>query len=63
MDTDEGKEVVINDKINPTEFDVTMHALLVGLDAEKYVEIFRYNLCDLNLINVIKLKVKLICVF
>ncbi|XP_013146094.1 PREDICTED: uncharacterized protein LOC106109229 [Papilio polytes] len=43
MDTDEGKEVVINDKINPTEFDVTMHALLVGLDAEKYVEIFRKN--------------------
>ncbi|XP_014358421.2 uncharacterized protein LOC106710774 [Papilio machaon] len=45
MDTDEGKHsaIVINDKINPTEFDVTMHALLVGLEAEKYVDIFRKN--------------------
>lgn len=28
-------------KIDPTEFDVTISALLLGLGAEKYVEIFR----------------------
>ncbi|KAL0893839.1 hypothetical protein ABMA27_013962 [Loxostege sticticalis] len=30
-------------KIDPTEFDVTISALLLGLGAEKYVEIFRKN--------------------
>lgn len=30
-----------NTKIDPTEFDVTISALLIGLGAEKYVDIFR----------------------
>lgn len=28
-------------KINPSEFDVTITALLIGLGAEKYIDIFR----------------------
>lgn len=27
--------------IDPTGFDVTMSAILIGLDAEKYIDIFR----------------------
>lgn len=30
-----------NSLINPTGFDVTMSALLIGLGAEKYIENFR----------------------
>lgn len=29
-------------KIDPTDFDVTVSALLTGLGAEKYVDIFRF---------------------
>lgn len=28
-------------KIDPTEFDVTINAILIGLGAEKYVDIFK----------------------
>ncbi|XP_011550126.3 uncharacterized protein LOC105382007 [Plutella xylostella] len=47
-------------KINPSEFDVTITALLIGLGAEKYIDIFRKQnigqctlaeLCDEDLIK------------
>lgn len=31
----------LGNKIDPTEFDVTIGSLLIGLGAEKYIEIFR----------------------
>ncbi|CAG4981223.1 unnamed protein product [Parnassius apollo] len=65
MDSDIGKndKLLISDKINPTEFDVTMNALLIGLEAEKYVDSFRKHnigqctLMELNDEDLIKLGV------
>ncbi|CAK1581966.1 unnamed protein product [Parnassius mnemosyne] len=63
MDSGNNDKLSISDKINPTEFDVTMNALLIGLEAEKYVDIFRKHnigqctLMELNDEDLIKLGV------
>lgn len=42
-DADNMKELLpTTNKIDPTDFDVTVSALLTGLGAEKYVDIFRF---------------------
>lgn len=66
MDTDSIKpsKLFFNDKINPTEFDITMNALLIGLEAEKYVDVFRYLLLDfLTTRNIFWSKTLVICLF
>lgn len=40
MDTSNNFAAAVTN-IDPTEFDVTISALLLGLGAEKYVDIFR----------------------
>lgn len=42
-DADNMNELLLTtNKIDPTDFDVTVSAFLTGLGAEKYVDIFRF---------------------